>query len=527
MLETLIRNGTIVDGTGKPAFRSDVAVAGGRITMVAQNVEQEAARVIDAQGLHIAPGFIDPHTHSDYPLLVDPNAQSKIRQGVTTEVVGNCGFSPAPLRGAAIKEMSAKAEVLGLDVTWRSMGEYLERLRQPGTALNVVPLVGHNTVRGAVIGYDSVQPTPEQQAEMEKVVEEAMEQGARGLSTGLYYPPGYYARTEEVIGLAGAAARHGGIYATHIRSESDLALQAVSEAIEIGEKAGIRVEIAHLKLAGYRNWGDIDNLVALLDDAQARGLPIGCDQYPYFASSTWLGAMLPYWAQAGGAKAMAERLRDPGFRQQMQQDWQEDRAGWENRGGQRDWSGVRISVCPNCPESLGKSIAEIAEEQGKDPLDTAFDLIVVSEGLASAVWFTQAEENVQTLMRHPLVIVGSDGSSFQPEGVLGQRRVHPRNYGTFPRVLGRYVREERVLSLEEAVKKMTSVAAERFGLAGRGVVREGAHADLVLFDAERVADRATFADPHEYPEGIPTVLVNGTIVIDGGQHTGALPGRVL
>ncbi len=527
MLDILIKNGTVVDGTGQPVFKADVGVAEGRIVTVAANVEQEAVRIIDAQGLHVAPGFIDPHTHSDLPLLVDPRAESKIRQGVTTEVIGNCGYSPAPLGGAAIEETGARIKEMEVDVTWRSMGEYLDRLRNQGTALNVVPLVGHNTVRGAVIGYEDVQPTPEQQVEMERVVEEAMEQGARGLSTGLYYPPGYYAKTEEVIGLARAAARQGGIYASHIRSESDLLLEAVSEAIEIGEKADVRVEIAHVKVEGYRNWNNIDRLVALLDDAQAKGLRVGCDQYPYIACNSWVAAILPYWAQAGGLKAVADRLRDPQVRAGLRQDWEENRAEWENRSGIREWTDMHISVCPNCSEFLGKNITEIAEAQGKDPLDTAFDLIAISEGLASAVCFTQLEENVQILMQHPLVVVGSDGSSLKPEGVLGQRKVHPRNYGTFPRVLGRYVREERVLSLVEAVKKMTSIAAERFGLTDRGVVRQGAYADLALFDAERVTDRATFAEPHLYPEGIPYVLVNGEIVLDGGQHSSALPGRVL
>jgi N-acyl-D-amino-acid deacylase len=527
MLDILIKNGAVVDGTGRSIFRADVGVAGDRVVSVAESIDQEAARTIDARGLHVAPGFVDPHTHSDRPLLVDPTAQSKIRQGVTTEVIGNCGYSPAPATGAAVEEVGARAREMGIEVTWQSFGEYLDRMRDPGIALNVVPLVGHNTVRGAVIGYDAIQPTPEQQAEMERVVEEAMEQGARGLSTGLFYPPGYYARSEEVIGLAQAAGRHGGVYASHIRSESDTVLQAVAEATETAEQANVQTEIAHLKLEGYRNWGEIDSLEALLDDAQARGLRIGCDQYPYIASNTWLGGLLPYEYQAGGAKAVAKRLRDPAFRREMRRDWDEKRADWENRGGQRDWSGVQISVCPDCTEVLGKTIAQIAEERGQDPLEVVFDLIVVSEGLGSAVWFTQDEENVRRLMRHPLVVIGSDGSSLNPEGVLGARRVHPRNYGTFPRILGRYVREEKVLSLEEAVKKMTSISAERFGLADRGVVREGAFADLVLFDAERVTDRATFADPHEYPEGIPYVLVNGSIVLDQGQHSGALPGQVL
>jgi N-acyl-D-amino-acid deacylase len=517
----------VVDGTGRPCFKTDVGIAAGRIAVVAEGVEQEAKRTVQAQGLHLAPGFIDPHTHSDLTLLVDPRAESKIRQGVTTEVIGNCGFSPAPLWGAAIEEVCAEAKLLGIDVTWASMAEYLERLRHPGTAVNAVPLVGHNTVRGSVLGYDDVQPEPAKQAEMEQLVTEAMEQGARGLSSGLFYPPGFYARTGEVIGLARVAAHHGGIYASHIRSEGNLLLEAVAEAIEIGEQAEIKVEVAHLKLAGYRNWDNVDQLITVLEDAQAQGVRLGCDQYPYHASSTWLAAILPYWAQAGGAKAVAERLSAPDVRTRLRKDWEENRIEWEERGSMRDWTDILVSRCDARPEVLGKSIAEIAAAEGKDPLEAAFDLIVVSEGQADGVWFDQSEENVRTLMRQPMVVVSSDGSSMSPHGVLGQRRPHPRSYGTFPRVLGRYVREEKVLSLEEAVKKMTSVTAERFGLTGRGVIREGAWADLVLFNAQTIADRATFTDPHQYPAGIPYVIVNGVVVIDHGQHTGALPGQVL
>jgi len=527
VLDIVIKNGIVVDGTGEPAFKADVGIVNDRIAVVAESIEQEAARTVEAAGLHLAPGFIDPHTHSDLPLLVDPRAESKIRQGVTTEVIGNCGFSPAPLMGASVEEMSAKAASLGLEVTWRSMADYLDRLRNPGTALNVVPLVGHNTVRGSVLGYDDVQPTPEQQAQMERVVSEAMEQGARGLSTGLFYPPGFYAQTAEVIGLARSAARHGGIYATHIRSESDTLLEAVAEAVEIGERAEIEVEIAHLKLAGYRNWEGVDQLVSMLETARSSGLRLGCDQYPYHASNSWLAAMMPYWAQAGGGKAIAERLSDPEMRARLRQDWRENRAEWEDRGGMRDWTDVVVSDCQVRPDVMGKNIAQIAESEGKDPLETAFDLIVASEGLVACVWFDQLEDNVQTLMRHPMVVVGSDGSSLKPEGVLSQRKVHPRSYGTFPRVLGRYVREKKVLSLEAAVKKMTSVTAARFGLTDRGVIRKGAWADLVLFDAETVGDRATFTEPHRYPAGIPYVIVNGRVVIDRSEHSGELAGLVL
>jgi N-acyl-D-amino-acid deacylase len=532
MLDILIKNGAVVDGTGKPAFKADVGIAAGCIAVVAETVEQEAKRTIEAQGLHLGPGFIDPHTHSDLTLLVNPQAESKIRQGVTTEVIGNCGSSPAPLLGVAVEEARAAAKSVGLDVTWASMAEYLERLRHPGPALslpkgpaegiavNVVPLVGHNTVRGAVLGFDDVQPTPEQQAEMERLVAQAMEQGARGLSTGLFYPPGFYARTDEVIGLARVAARRGGIYATHVRSETNRLFEAVAEAIEIGKQAEIRVQISHVKLEGYRNWEGADRLLTMLEDAGSR-----------------LAYILPYWAQAGGARAVGERLSDPEVRARLRKDWEENRAEWEDRGGMRDWTDILITDCaPPLPpphwggqrgDVQGKNIAEIAADEGKDPLETALDLIVISEGQVECVCFGQLEDNVRVLMRHPLVVVGSDGDALAPYGVLAQGRPHPRYYGTFPRVLGCYVREEKVLSLEEAVKKMTSVTAERFGLSDRGVIREGAWADLVLFDAQTVADRATYTDPHQYPEGIPTVVVNGVVVIDQCEHTGALPGQVL
>jgi N-acyl-D-amino-acid deacylase len=535
VLDILIKNGVVVDGTGKPAFKADVGIAAGRIAVVAEDIEQEAKRTIQAQGLHLAPGFIDPHTHSDLTLLANPRAESKIRQGVTTEVIGNCGGSPAPLLGAAVEEARAEAKSIGLDVTWASMAEYLERLRHPGTAVNVVPLVGHNTVRGAVLGLDDVQPMPEQQAEMERLVAQAMEQGARGLSTGLFYPPGFYARTEEVIGLARVAARCGGIYATHIRSETNRLFEAVAEAIEIGKQAEIQVQISHVKLEGYRNWEGADRLLTMLEDAGSRGpalsaaegVRVGCDQYPYTAGVSWLAYILPYWAQAGGARAVGERLSDPEVRARLRKDWEENRAEWEDRGGMGDWTDLLITDCDSRPDVQGKNIAEIAADEGKDPLETAFDLIVVSEGQVECVCFGQLEDNVRILMCHPLVVVGSDGDALAPYGVLARSKPHPRNYGTYPRVLGHYVREEKVLSLEEAVKKMTSVTAERFGLSDRGVIREGAWTDLVLFNAQTVADRATYTDPHQYAEGIPYVVVSGVVVIDQGQHTGALPGQVL
>ena len=527
MLDILIQGGVVVDGKGHPPFKSDIGIAAGRIALVAEDIEQEANRTISAYGLHVAPGFIDPHTHSDLTLLANPRAESKIRQGVTTEVVGNCGRSPAPLWGAAMEEARAGAMNLDLEVTWASMAEYLERLRQPGTAVNVVALVGHNTVRGAVLGFDDLQPTSEQQARMERLVAEAMEQGAHGVSTGLFYPPGFYARTEEVIGLAQVAARYHGIYATHIRSETNRLFEAVGEALEIADRAEIRIEISHLKLEGYRNWGGANRLLNTLKAARSRGMVVGCDQYPYTAGVSWLAYVLPYWAQAGGAGTVGKRLGDPQARVRLREDWVENRRAWEERSGMREWADLLITDCPLRPEVQGRTIAEIAEADRKDPLDVVFDLITISEGQVECVCFGQLEDNVRLLMRDPSVTVGSDGDALAPYGVLSRSKPHPRYYGTFPRVLGRYVREEKVLSLEEAVEKMTSISAERFGLRDRGMIQEGAWADLVLFNAQTVTDKATYNDPHQYPVGIPYVIVNGVVVIDQGEHTGTLPGQVL
>jgi N-acyl-D-amino-acid deacylase len=528
MLDIRIRNATVIDGTGHPRRKADVAVADGKIVRVAPSIEQEAVATIDAEGLCLAPGFIDPHSHSEIALVAGPRAESKIRQGVTTEVVGNCGTSSAPLLGAASEEeVKAHAHAIGVDVDWTTMDGYISRLKRQGVAVNVVPLVGHNTVRGCVLGYDDVQPTREQQSAMERLVADAMEQGARGLSTGLYYPPGFYAHTDEAAGLARAAARYGGIYASHIRSESDLLREAVAEAIEIGEKSGARVEIAHVKLEGFRNWEGVDRLFAMLEDAEKRGVRIGCDQYPYVASSTWLAALFPYWAQAGGHHAVAQRAAGAASRAELRQDWLANRVDWDNRGGVKEWSDILVTDCAGRHEIEGLTIAQIADAEHKDPLDVLFDLIAVSDGEGSAVWFDQSEPNVRALMQSRFIVTCSDGYAVQPDGPLGRGKPHPRSYGTFPRVLGKYVREENVLSLEEAIRRMTSVTAERYGLSNRGTIREGACADLVLFDPRTVSDRATFAQPHQFPAGIPYVIVNGVVTIDKGQHTGKLAGLVL
>jgi N-acyl-D-amino-acid deacylase len=554
MYDVLICGARVVDGTGRAPFAADVAIVGGRIVRIAAGLAGPVAgtdagvhvarsrvgdaaagpladAAVDGRGLCLAPGFIDPHTHSDLTLLADPRAESRVRQGVTTEVVGNCGSSPAPLAGAAVDEVRAEAAELGVTVDWTDMSGYLDRLARQGAAVNVVPLVGHNTVRGAVLGYDAVRPDAAGLAVMEASVAAAVEQGARGLSSGLFYPPGSYADLEEVAALARAAGRaaaaRGSIYASHIRDEAGGVLEAIEEAVRIGEAAGVPVEVSHVKLSGPANWCRLEALLAVLDQASGREVPVGFDQYPYVASGTWLGAMLPEADQQGGAAAVARRLADPAVRARLHADLAADPAGWEERSGVAGWSGIVVGLAPGDEAASGRSLADLAGERGRHPLDVALDLIVVSEGQADATYFDQSEEVVRALLVHPLVAVGSDGWSVAPDGPLADLPEHPRSYGTFPRVLGRYVRDERTLSLEEAVRKMTSLTAGRFGLRDRGVVREGACADLVLFDPATVADRATFAAPKRFPDGIVCVLVGGRVVLRDGARTAALPGRVL
>lgn len=527
MYDLLIRGAQVVDGTGTPGLVADVAVVGDRIVAMGTDLGHQAERVLDGVGLHLAPGFIDAHTHSDLSLLADPRAASKVHQGVTTEVIGNCGSSAGPVAGCVAAELQAELALLDLELTWHSFGDYLARLGQAGTAVNVVPLVGHNTVRAAVMGLEPGHPTPAQQAAMEHQVETAMAEGARGLSTGLYYPPGYFADTDEVVGLATVAARYGGFYASHIRSESDAVVAAVEETIAVGARAGLPVEIAHVKVSGYRNWDQVDRVIEALAGARRQGVEVGCDQYPYAASSTWLAAMLPYWAQTGTGAQIAARLAQPDVRRRLHQDQAEDPAGWENRSGVRAADQILVVNCHARPQAVGRTLAELAQDAGVDALEAACDLLVASLGQVGCVWFSQSEDIVRRFLQLPLVAIGSDASAVAPDGVLGRQATHPRAYGTFARVLARYVRAEHTLALPEAIRRMTSLPAGRFGLTDRGAIRPGAWADLVLFDAALVNDEATFTDPHRYPRGITHVVVNGCLVIDQGRHTGARPGRIL
>ena len=518
--DILIENGYIIDGTGNPWFRADIGVIGDGIEAIGRLGGADSERRIDARELVVAPGFIDIHSHSDYTVLIDPRVESKVRQGVTTEVVGNCGSSAAPMNSEvrAYREKYMRA-TLGeeFEFNWETMGDFLNLVDAGGASFNVVALVGQGTVRQNVMDHEDRPPTDTELKAMRKLVAKAMEDGAWGMSTGLIYTPSCYADTDEIVELAKFAAEYGGVYFSHIRGEGETLLEAVKEAIEIGERAGVPVEIAHFKASGREHWGKTKESLRLVEEGRKRGVDVTFDQYPYIASSTGLAALLPHWAQEGGAERLLERLSDPETRRKIAEG---------PATVTRDWDSVMVALAKNHPQYEGKTITEIAGLEGKDPMDMVFDLLLAEEAQVSIVSFGMSEDDVRRVIRSPNMMVGSDGRAVAPRGILGKGKPHPRYYGTFPRVIGHYVREG-VLTLQEAVRKMTSMPAQRLGLPDRGLLREGFKADITLFDPQTVKDEATFTDPHRFASGIPYVIVNGTIVVDDSEHTGALPGKAL
>lgn len=524
-IDLLIRGATVLDGAGTPRFRADVAIRSDRIVALGDLAHRQAGRTIDAAGAMLAPGFIDLHSHSDRTLLVDPRAESKVRQGVTTEVIGNCGMSSAPLIGEALAEERQKLERYGLEPDWRTVAQYLHRLEEHGVGLNVVALVGHGTVRRAVMGHAMRPPDAGELATMRRLVDEAVRDGAAGLATGLIYPPGCYAATDEIVELARPVGERGGIYATHLRNEGVKLLEALAEAVAIGRGASVSVEVSHHKASGPRAWGLVRQSLARIEEANRQGLKVDFDQYPYTAASTGLSAVLPDWAHEGGAAALVERLRDPETRAKVAADVRARRA--TSFGEDLGWDQVLVADSRADRSFDGRTIAEIAAQRGADPVETIFDLLIANAGDVGCVFFTMCEEDVQTVMRHPLMMVGSDSAARAADGPLHEGKPHPRGYGTFPRILGRYVRELGVLTWEDAIRRMSGRPAAKLGLRERGTIRPGNFADLVLFDPLRVRDTATYADPHRYPEGIRAVIVNGRVALEDGQRNANLAGRVL
>ncbi|MGH9458506.1 MAG: N-acyl-D-amino-acid deacylase family protein [Thermoanaerobaculia bacterium] len=516
-LDLKIVNGRIVDGTGAPWFRGDVGVRGDTIVAVGDLRDVAAARVIDARDRMIAPGFIDLLGQSQGSVLVDPSLEAKIRQGVTTEVTGE-GWSPGPIRPEDAAERRAEGQP-----AWTTLGEYFDVLEQQGTATNFALFVGATNARSLVIGSNDRDATEEEIRRMEAIVEQAMREGAIGLSTSLIYVPATFASTEELVRLARVAARHGGVYFSHIRNEGDEIVPALEEAFRIGREAEIPVNVWHLKVSGPRNHGRMGEVLAKIEEARWSGVDVAANMYPYVASSTGLTMLAPTWALEGGYGAFLERLRDPATRSRVADDIR--RLGLPSRATSAD--GVLVTSMPgsDLDQYEKKTLEQIAVMMGTDPIEALLRLYEASPRAPGAVYFTMSEEDVQTALRHPWVAIGADSGSV-PES----RRAagaHPRAYGTFPRILGHYARDLGLFPVEEAVRKMTSLSAARAQLRDRGIVRAGMKADLVVFDPERVRDVATFEDPHHYSVGIDHVIVNGVAVLDEGVMTGALPGRVL
>ncbi|MFQ5520045.1 MAG: amidohydrolase family protein [Candidatus Methylomirabilia bacterium] len=524
----LIKSGVVLDGSGAPAFGADVALERDRIVAVGPGLPNTARRTIDATGLMVAPGFIDIHTHSDFFYLECPSAESKVRQGVTTEVAGMCGFSPAPVLPERRRALETMASALGarLRVEWESFAQYLDRLRAAGPSLNIVPFVGHGALRLATVGSDDRKPTPAELAAMERFLAEALEAGAFGFSTGLVYPPSAYARTDELIALARAMTRRGGLYFSHIRGEATTLEEAISEAIRIGEEGGVPVQIAHIKAAGRENWPKMERALRLVDEARARGVEVTADVYPYIAGSTVMINLLPPWVHDGGMGKLLDRISDAATRTQIVEECSLAGDRWQTGSGSAGWDEVMIATCSR-RELEGLTIGDLARRQERPGAEAMFDFLVEERGAASMVLFSQAEENVMKALVHPHVMIGSDSIGLSQGPGPHPGKPHPRMYGTFPRVLGLYTREKKLFSWEIAVSKMTGLPAAKLGLKDRGLIRPGYAADLTLFDPGSVRDEATFKEPHAHPRGIPYVIVNGQVVVDDGKMQGGSAGQLL
>ena len=535
MYDLLVRNGKIIDGAGNPWYMGDVAVRRGKIARIARSIDDEAKRTLDASGLVVCPGFIDAHSHGDHNTLVYREMENVIHQGITTVMAGQCGSTPAPLseksRAQAQRQVDASLpEGYKLELTWSTFDEYLKMEEKKGLGANVGHMVGHGAIRAAGMGLDARDPTVAELETMRELTAEAMEAGAYGLSTGLIYPPGIYAKTPEIIELAKVAARYGGVYDSHIRGEDRTLMKALSEAIEIGEKAGLPVQISHHKIASKSIWGHSVQTLKLFEEARARGVDVTVDQYPYKAGSTGLMTLLPPWVHDGGNEAALERLRDPKLRERMRREIEKGIPGWENFAGELGWENVYVtSVKTDANRPVeGMNMVEVKAHRGApDEFTALYQLLLEEEGAAGMIIFYGDEDDVKRIMQSPLHMVGTDAGCCTVEGPFCKGKPHPRHYGTYPKILGTYVREEKTLRLEEAIRKMTSFPAQRFGLLDRGLLRPGMWADLTVFDPATVAERSTYKDPHRFPSGIEYVVVNGKVAIDGGKYTGALAGRTL
>jgi len=527
--DLIITNGHLIDGTGSPWYSGDLGIRDGKIAAIGNLADASCKRRIDAHGMVVAPGFIDMLGQSELTILVDPRLPSKIYQGITTEITGE-GGSAAPLNDAIIQADHAGYEHYKITPDWRTFRQYFARIEKQGMGINLASYVGATQVRRMVLGDADVQPTPAQLEQMKDLVRRGMRDGAVGVSTSLEYAPAPYAKTEEIIALAAEASKYGGIYATHMRDESNSVLDAIDEALRIGREANIPVEIWHFKVAGKNNWGRMPQLVAKINAARAQGMDVTADTYAYTAWFNSFSAFIPPWAHDGGDAKLVERLKDPALRERIRKDMMTPSKDWDN-----EWQeipgpeSILIGVVQN-PKLLplqGKRLSEIAALWHKDPIDALFDLLIEDNAFTGVAVFGMSEPDVALALQQPWISVDNDSSGTSPDGILGQEHPHPRAYGTFPRILRKYVREEHKLTLEDAIRKFSALPAQRLRLTDRGVLKAGMWADLVIFDPATIHDQATFENPNQLSQGMEYVLVNGTPVIDQGKMTGALPGKVL
>jgi N-acyl-D-amino-acid deacylase len=525
--DLVVRGGTIYDGSGGPPFAGEVAVRGDRIAYVGPRAPGRARREIDAGGQAVAPGFINMLSWSNESLLVDGRGQGELRQGVTLQVMGE-GESMGPLTPAMKADLEAQQGDLKYPVEWTTLGEYLELLERKGVSMNVASLVGTATARMNLLGSEDLDPTPEQLLAMQGVVRQAMEDGALGVGSSLIYVPGSFAETDELVALASTAARCGGIYATHMRSEGRGLIEAVDETIEISRRSGAPAEIWHLKAGGKAYWPKLDEAIARIEAARKQGMRITTDMYAYPAGATGLDAAMPPWVQEGGNAAWFERLRDPGVRRRVAAEMRADDTDWENlmhaAGGAENML-VVVLRNPELKPYIGKTLAEIAALRGSSPEEAAMDLVVEDRSRVGTIYFLMSEDEVRRKLALPYMSFGSDGSAVSAEGDFLKSNLHPRSYGNFARVLGRYVRDEKVVPLEEAIHRMTAHPASVLNLDGRGRLEEGRFADLVVFDPATIQDHATYTEPHQYATGVSHVVVNGVPALENGEPTEARPGR--
>ena len=524
-LDILIKNGSVIDGTGKKEFVADLGIKDGRIVLIGKATDVSAKTVIDAKGLKVVPGFIDIHSHTDADLIINPRAESKIRQGVTTEITGQDGFSWGPLGGPEI-ELTRKnfLDQYGEELRWNTIGDFLNDFSQRKFSVNIATMVGLGTIREFVVGLDDRPANPDELKRMQFEVIKAIEEGAIGISTGLEYTPGSFASTEELIELCKVAPEKFRLYATHMRNEDNYVLEAIDEAIEIAKRSNSRLQISHLKVSGKSNWNKVDAVIEKIEKAVKDGLEVHADRYTYVAYHTNLSSLFPLWSRDGGTEKFLERLKDRNLQNQIRE-YVEKKVS--NLDG--DWNGVLISSIgkEEFKHYQGKTIQQLSEEFGMNGYETSVKILLDAENQVMMMGFGMEEKSTEKILAHPLVMISSDAGSHAPYPPMNREIAHPRAYGTFPRAIAKYVRERKICSLEEMIKKMTSMPADKLGFNDRGRIAEDKFADIVIFDYEKIQDRATFTEPHQYPDGIPYVIVNGEVVISNYDHTGAMPGKVL